>query len=120
MTGYPIPILRSFDEAKTKEFYIEFLGFEMVFEHKHDPSSPLYMGVIRDECALHISEHHDDSCPGSALRIEVEDVDSWCRELNARGYKNARPAITEQPRGYREMVISDPSGNRLIFCTPVA
>lgn len=54
MTGYPIPILRSFDEVKTKEFYIGFLGFEMVFEHRHDPSSPLYMGVIRDDCTLHI------------------------------------------------------------------
>lgn len=120
MTGYPIPILRSFDEAKTKEFYIGFLGFEMVFEYKQDPSSPLYMGVIRDDCTLHISEHHGDSCPGSALRIEVEDVDNWCRELNAKGYKNARPAIIEQPWGYREMVISDPAGNRLTFCTPVA
>ena len=92
----------------------------MVFEHKYDPSSPLYIGVIRDDCRLHISEHHGDSCPGSALRIEVEDVDYWCRELNVKGYKNARPTIAEQPWGYREMVISDPAGNRLIFCTPVA
>ena len=29
----PIPILRSFDEAKAREFYVDFLGFEVVFAH---------------------------------------------------------------------------------------
>ena len=92
----------------------------MVFEYRHDPDAPLYMGIIRENCTLHISEHHGDACPGSALRIEVADLDSWCRELNTTGYKNARPAITEQPWGFHEMAINDPAGNRLIFYTPVA
>jgi hypothetical protein len=86
-------------------------------------TSPLVLpdaALIRDDCTLHILGHHGVSCPGSALRIEMNDVDSWSRELNAKGCKYARPAITEQPLGYREMVISDPAGNRLIFCTPVA
>jgi len=115
----PIPILRSFDEGKAREFYLDFLGFEILFEHRFTPEAPLYMGIIRGKCVLHISEHHGDACPGSALRIEVEDADAFCRELNARNYKNAKPGVIEQPWGYRDMSIDDPAGNRLIFCTSV-
>lgn len=116
----PIPILRSFDETKAKEFYIDFLGFTITFEHRFEPGTPLYMGIVRDNCALHISEHHGDACPGSAQRIEVADVDAYCKELNDKRYRNARPGVQEQPWGFRDMSIDDPFGNRLIFCTPVA
>lgn len=120
MTGFqpPIPILRSFDEKATKEFYIAFLGFEIEFEHRFEPDTPLYLGVRRDDCVLHLSEHHGDSTPGSALRIGVPDVNAYCQILNAKQYKHARPGVQRQPWGYDDMSISDPSGNRLIFCTP--
>jgi len=114
----PIPILRSFDEIKAREFYIDFLGFEICFEHRFDAEAPLYMGVRLGDCELHLSEHHGDGTPGSALRIEVEDVNAYCKLLNEKKYKNARPGVMEQVWGYHEMAISDPAGNRLVFCTP--
>ncbi len=114
-----IPILRSFDEAKAKEFYVDFLDFEIFFEHRFEPDLPLYMGLIKDTCVLHISEHHGDACPGSAVRIEVDDVDAYCKQLNKKRYQNARPEVMEQPWGFRDMCIDDPAGNRLIFCTPI-
>jgi hypothetical protein len=40
-----IPILRMFDEALTKQFYVEFLEFEIAFEARFDPGVSLYMGV---------------------------------------------------------------------------
>ena len=115
----PVPILRSFDETKAREFYLDFLGFEITFEHRFEPDTPLYMGVRRDGCELHISEHHGDGTPGTFLRIEIEDVDEYCRQLNAKRYKNSRPGVQEQPWGYRDMSIADPAGNKLIFCTPI-
>ena len=78
------PILRSFDEAKAREFYLDFLGFQVVFEHRFEPGLPLYMGVARGDCALHLSEHHGDATPGASMRIEVDDVDALCAELQAR------------------------------------
>lgn len=33
---HPVPILRMFDEAATREFYVEFLGFKIDFEHRFD------------------------------------------------------------------------------------
>ncbi len=49
------PILRSFDEAKAKEFYVAFLGFKVDWEHRFEPGLPLYMQVSRGACVLHIS-----------------------------------------------------------------
>lgn len=113
----PIPILRSFDETKAREFYIDFLGFAITFEHRFEPGLPLYMGVQRDACQLHISEHHGDASPGATLRIDVENVYTLCKELNDKRYQNARPGVQHQPWGYHDMSIRDPFGNTLIFCT---
>ena len=41
----PIPILRILDEAKAREFYIDWLGFQIDFEHRFAPGMPLYMGI---------------------------------------------------------------------------
>jgi uncharacterized glyoxalase superfamily protein PhnB len=111
----PIPILRSFDEAKAKEFYVEFLGFTVDWEHRFEPNTPLYMQLSKNDCVLHISEHHGDSSPGSALRIETDDLDAYQQLLLDKHYRNSRPGIVEQPWG-RDMAIADPFGNRLIFC----
>lgn len=115
----PIPILRSFDEVAARAFYIDFLGFEIEAEHRFDEAAPLYLSLRRDDCVLHISEHHGDATPGSALRIEMDDVQGYCRDLNAKRYKNARPGVRRQPWGFDDMTITDPAGNRLTFCTPV-
>ena len=43
------PILRIFDEFRAKEFYVEFLGFKVDWEHRFEPGLPLYMQVSKDE-----------------------------------------------------------------------
>ena len=40
--GKATPILRIFDEAKAKEFYVAFLGFKVDWEHRFEPGpSPI-------------------------------------------------------------------------------
>ncbi len=111
----PIPILRIFDVAKAREFYVEFLGFSVDWEHRFEPEMPLYFQVSRGNCVLHLSEHHGDATPGSAVRIPVTDLDAFHTEISAKNYRYARPGILEQPWGLREIVIGDPFGNRIIF-----
>ncbi len=118
--GPPTPILRSFDEALSRRFYVEFLGFTVRFEHRFEPGLPLYMAVVRDACELHLSEHHGDASPGASVRIAVADVEALCAELLARGHPNARPAVQTMPWGTREMTVVDPCGNRLTFTSPAA
>ena len=72
------------------------------------------MQVSRDGCVLHLSGHHGDCTPGSALRIEASDLDALHKELIGKRYANARPSIQAQPWG-RDMDVRDPFGNRLTF-----
>ena len=113
--GTVTPILRIFDIAKAREFYVGFLGFDVRWEHRFDDNAPLYMAVGRDDCVLHLSEHHGDGAPGIAVRIEVEDIAALHRELTAKKYRFARPGLEETPWKTREISVSDPFGNRLHF-----
>jgi catechol 2,3-dioxygenase-like lactoylglutathione lyase family enzyme len=89
--GTTTPILRIFDVAKAHEFYLDFLGFEVQWEHRFEGYAPLYTEVSRDGCVLHLSEHHGDATPGAAVRIRVEDIAALHRELIAKAYRFARP-----------------------------
>ncbi len=111
----PIPILRIFDEAKAREFYLDYLDFDVVFEHRFDAAAPLYMEVRRGECVLHLSEHSGDATPGAAIRIEVEDVRAYHAELMAKSYKYARPGVERMPWGLDEMTVRDNFSNRIVF-----
>jgi uncharacterized glyoxalase superfamily protein PhnB len=112
------PVFRIFDVDKALEFYAGFLGFEEKWRHQFDANAPWYIGVERDGVFLHLSEHFGDATPGSQIRIEVDDVDTFAADLRAKGYRNARPHVDEQPWGNRETTIADPFGNRLTFWTP--
>jgi catechol 2,3-dioxygenase-like lactoylglutathione lyase family enzyme len=38
------PILRIFDGAKAREFYVGFLGFTVDWEHRFEPGLPIFAG----------------------------------------------------------------------------
>lgn len=116
MIGTMIPILRSFDETKAREFYVDFLGFTVDWEHRFADNAPLYMQVSKDPIVLHLSEHHGDATPGAALRIATRDVDAFSAELRAKKYKYANPGCGQlTPWGTKEVTLTDPFKNRLIF-----
>lgn len=104
-----------FDEAKAKEFYVDFLGFTITFEHRFADDLPLYMEVVRDDCTIVLTGHHGDCCPGASLLITVEDIRSLQAELIGKNYKYARPGTTETEWNTLEMGITDPFGNSLTF-----
>ena len=55
-----IPILRSFDEGKAREFYIQWLGFQVDFEHRFHDDAPLFMGISRDDLVIFLSERRTE------------------------------------------------------------
>ena len=121
MLGASVPILRSFDEARARVFYLDFLGFEVVFEHRFEAGMPLYLGVRHGDCVLHLSEQYGDGAPGAAIRIPVDDVAAFAAALRAKGFENARPGEPQPtPWGTREFVLHDPAHNRLTFFSPLA
>ena len=118
--GRTTPILRIFDEAKAREFYVNFLGFKIDWEHRFEPGLPLYMQVSRDGCVLHLSEHYGDASPGAAMRIDSTELDRFHAELAAKHYRYARPGIEQTPWGTKDMSVKDPFGNRLTFTSRIS
>lgn len=114
-TASVIPILRSFEASRARAFYLDYLGFEVDWEHRFEADLPLYMQVSRGAIVLHLSEHHGDATPGSAVRILVDELDALAAELASRDYPNARPAIVRKDWGCDELQLIDPAGNRLVF-----
>jgi uncharacterized glyoxalase superfamily protein PhnB len=117
--GPIVPVLRMFDERKAKEFYVDFLGFAVEFEHRFGDNFPLYMGLALADCRVHLSEHHGDACPGAQVRIQTSDVEGLSARLAAKDYRYAKPGQPETtPWGTKELVLTDPFGNRLRFVQP--
>jgi catechol 2,3-dioxygenase-like lactoylglutathione lyase family enzyme len=110
----PIPVLRTFDEAKAREFYLDFLGFKFDWDHRFAPELPLYMQVSRGKVILHLSEHHGDASPGSTAFIWMNGIEVFHRELLAKKYKNSRPGLEKADWGL-EFQVPDPFGNRIRF-----
>jgi uncharacterized glyoxalase superfamily protein PhnB len=118
--GKTTPILRIFDEVKAKEFYVDFLGFKIDWEHRFAEGLPLYMQISKDGCVLHLSEHHGDCCPGAAMRIETTELQVFQQQLVLKAYSYSRPAIQQMPWGSTDMTIVDPFGNKLTFTTAIS
>ena len=105
-----IPVLRIYDLAKAKEFYIDFLGFHLDWEHRFDDNAPLYFQVSRSGVKLHLSEHYGDGTPGTVVYIRGENIAALAKELNDKGARFARPSPTDTaPK------LTDPFGNVLRF-----
>ncbi|MNL18243.1 Bleomycin resistance protein [compost metagenome] len=110
-----IPILRIFSVEKAREFYLDFLGFSWDWEHRFEAGMPLYAQVHRGDLVLHLSEHHGDATPGSAVFVRMQGVDEYHAEVSAKRYGYMRPGVEDMPWG-RVMAVIDPFGNRLSFC----
>ncbi len=113
-----IPVLRMFDIAKAREFYIDFLGCKVDFEHRFAPDLPLFMQVSLGDVPLRLSEHHGDSSPGAKVTIEMTGLAAYHAQLSAKKYRYARPGLVEQPWGAISMTITDPFHNRIEFSEP--
>jgi len=110
-----IPIIRIFDEAKAREFYLEFLGMSVDWEHRFEEGFPLYMQVSRGGLVFHLSEHSGDCTPGSKTFVNTDDLEDLYDEITSRGYRYSRPEITTAPWGDRIFEVVDPFSNRILF-----
>ena len=110
-----IPILRIFSVDKAKEFYLDFLGFQLDWEHRLEDNAPLYMQISLGDLVLHLSEHYGDAIPGAAVRLEVEGLGGYHAGLTAKNYRYFRPGLEQTPWGAQAVCLLDPFGNHLNF-----
>jgi catechol 2,3-dioxygenase-like lactoylglutathione lyase family enzyme len=114
-----IPILRIFDIDKARQFYVDYLGFRVDWEHRVRDDAPLYMQVSRGGMVLHLSEHHGDGTPGTAVYVETSAVRAYHAELQEKGYRYLNPGVGVDEIGTC-MTLLDPFGNTLRFNEPPA
>ena len=111
--GPVVPILRMFDLPATERFYVDYLGCAVDWQDGGE-DGPVYLQVSRGDLVLHLSSHHDDGTPGSAVLLEIRGVVELHAELRAKGYPFFNPGVGDHPLG-REMTLIDPASNRLRF-----
>ncbi|WP_275001510.1 glyoxalase superfamily protein [Promicromonospora iranensis] len=114
--GRAVPVLRVQDEARAREFYVGYLGFDVEWEHRFEPGMPLYFRVRRGEAVLDLSEHHGDGTPGAVVRVPVASADALHAELSARPHARLRPGIDRDAPGGPTIEVIDPFGNVLRLC----
>jgi catechol 2,3-dioxygenase-like lactoylglutathione lyase family enzyme len=117
--GRVVPILRIFDLAKADEFYLDYLGFHVDWDHRFDDNAPLYRQISRDDLVLHLSEHHGDGSPGARVRVTMHGIEAFLKELGAKNYRYMRPGLQTTPWNTRETGVTDPFGNLIRFVEPI-
>ena len=110
-----IPVLRVADYPRARAFWTETLGFS-VGEEGGDPAR---FGIFhRDGQTVFVDAWHGadaEPSPGWRAYFHVDDVDRLAATIDW-------PAIdgpTDAVYGMREIVITDPDGNRLCFGTDI-
>ena len=112
-----VPILRMFDVEATLRFYVEYLGCTLDWQDGGG-DAPVYLQVSRGGLRLHLSSHHDDGTPGTAVLAVTRGLDALHAELRTREYPFLNPGIEPGPGSGREMVLIDPASNRIRFYEP--
>jgi uncharacterized glyoxalase superfamily protein PhnB len=118
MQSQVIPIFRIFDYTKAIEFYIQWLGFSIDWEHTFEPGAPRYIQISRDGIVLHLTEHHGDCTPGSKALIRYSGLRAYHQQLIDKNYVYNRPGLEEAPWNSLTMTVTDPFGNKLFFNEP--
>ncbi|MCS4300732.1 glyoxalase superfamily protein [Chryseobacterium sp. BIGb0232] len=110
-----IPVLRIFDYQKALEFYKDWLGFEIAWEHRFEENMPAYIEVKKGNMIFHLTEHHGDASPGSSVFIWGEGVADYHKELIDKNYKYNRPGLEKTFYDAISFTVNDPFGNKIIF-----
>jgi len=110
-----IPVLRIFDYKKAIEFYVDWLGFKINWEHTFDENTPVYLEIERDGLLIHLSEHHGDGTPGTNVFVWSNGVEEFHKEIINKKYKYNKPGLEKTFYGAMAVKVIDPFHNQIIF-----
>lgn len=108
-----IPVLRVGDYPTARRFWTGPMGFACMQE---GGTPPRFGTFSRDGATVFVDAWQGADpmpAPGWRAYFHVDDAESLAAELNAGGLTVEGPADTDY--NMREIVVTDPSGNRLCF-----
>jgi catechol 2,3-dioxygenase-like lactoylglutathione lyase family enzyme len=117
-----IPVLPARDVGEAVRFYVERLGFELVFQDSQD--RPQYAGVRRGSVELHLQfqlpEAFEAGTAGQTmLRLVVDDPGTLFREYQDKDVFHHQTQLSDTPWGTREFAFWDLNHNGLTFIRDV-
>ena len=111
------PVLAVQDMLVSLEFYVQKLGFDLVFVNEE--RKPLYAVLRRNNVAIHLQWHDAEywlqAKNKPRLRIQVQAIEDLFEEYRLKGVFHNHTALEEKPWGTVEFSFYDPSQNVLIF-----
>jgi hypothetical protein len=54
-----------------------------------------------------LSEHHGDGSPGARIRVTMQGIEAFHREISSKGYRYMRPGLETTPWGTVETGVID-------------
>jgi len=75
-----MPTLRITDYARSRQFFVDGVGFRVDWEHRFGPGFPVFVQVSRDGLAFFLTEHTGECPAGALIHLCVSDVDAWFNE----------------------------------------
>ena len=114
-----IPILPADDLAVARAFYVDGLGFRVLFEASEDGRSGL-LGLERGTIRLTLDSPMDGHGRNACVSLEVEDADAYYREWSAKVdvLRPPRPHSDEEWNA-RTFDLLDPFCNTIFVMGPV-
>ena len=112
-----IPVLRMSDEAASRRFYVDLLGFDVQWEHRFSETSPLYMQIRLGNAVIHLNGHEDASAVPAVIRIPIDGIEAFCDVLRSR-HDRPDEIVIADPRGKgigTDLNLVDPDGNLIVF-----
>ncbi|MEV0251391.1 VOC family protein [Nocardia sp. NPDC050712] len=119
------PVLGTGKIAEARDFYTEWLGFEILFEADWYISLRRQQGGKSYELALLDYTHptvpaaYRKPVQGLLLNFEVDDVDAEWERMVVRGGLKAELEIRSEGFGQRHFIVADPSGVLLDMITEI-
>ncbi len=111
-----IPQLRVIKASVSLPLYVQGLGFKVDWQHQFEPGFPTFAQLTRAGQSIFLTEHEGDRQVGGAAYFVVPNVDGCHQDFVGRGIASMqKPEDTAW--GPRELVVTDPDGNRLRFAT---
>jgi predicted enzyme related to lactoylglutathione lyase len=113
------------DIEQTADFYKELFGFEIIWRNEDwyiQLASPgnkvVQFGIIRRNHSF-LPKHLQLSAQGIIFTIQVDNVDSVCKEVMKRGYHVVQ-ALRDEEFGQRHFLMMDPNGLIVNVSMPIA
>lgn len=113
------PQLHVSDVERAGKFYVEMLGFKLIYLY----GKPPFYGLVERDGAGFNFRHVDAPVIDPVLRdeeslisasIPVYGIEALHDEFAGRGVSMAQ-ALTEQPWGGKDFIVRDPDGNLICF-----